>query len=94
MLLDRDGAPSAQPFRRLRLPFRPLRPLGSRVSGAAPLPWCDVSGPRGVAKMTAMALQGVEIRLEDITSATIDTIVDGLSSSNAGRADLRDEWAW
>ncbi|HVC14176.1 MAG TPA: hypothetical protein VND62_04875 [Acidimicrobiales bacterium] len=44
--------------------------------------------------MTAMALQGVEIRLEDITSATIDTIVDGLSSSNAGRADLRDEWAW
>lgn len=44
--------------------------------------------------MTAVAHDDVEVRVEEVTRADVDTVVDGLSSSNTGRADLRPEWAW
>ena len=41
-----------------------------------------------------MAVDGVEVLVEEITQTDLDTIVDGLGSSNVRRADLRSEWAW
>jgi GNAT superfamily N-acetyltransferase len=44
--------------------------------------------------MAGVSTEDVEVQVEELTQADLDTVVQGLSSTNARRADLRPEWAW
>lgn len=44
--------------------------------------------------MTDMALDDVEVRVEDVEKEDLDVIVGGLSAANRRAADLHEEWAW
>lgn len=44
--------------------------------------------------MAAMALENVEVRVEEVTKEDLATVAAGLAAANVRAADLRPEWAW